>query len=103
VDYEFRTTFAPELTREDLRAMGHWIRGARRYVLQQYRPLRAEWFGEEETLSAEPLESETIIEWAADIRHLVSELRCRGLGVETIEVPVENMRSSGSNLGAMPA
>jgi pyruvate formate lyase activating enzyme len=105
VDYEFRTTFAPDLTRKDLRSMGNWIRGARRYVLQQYRPVRAEWFGEEETLTAEPLASETIIEWAGDIRHLVGEIRCRGLGIETIDVP----KSAGMhvhedyNFGAMPA
>ncbi|MFW6286907.1 MAG: anaerobic ribonucleoside-triphosphate reductase activating protein [Candidatus Sumerlaeota bacterium] len=109
VDYEFRTTFAPELTRADLRAMGNWIRGAKRYVLQQYRPVRAEWFGQEETLTDEPLPSETIIEWAGDIRHLVGELRCRGLGVETIDPPratadyIDHGDYTDMDMGAMPA
>ncbi len=37
VPYEFRTTFVPELTEEDLLEMAAEIRGARLYVLQQYR------------------------------------------------------------------
>lgn len=37
VDYEFRTTVAPELTDADLKAIAFWIRGARRYVLQRHR------------------------------------------------------------------
>jgi pyruvate formate lyase activating enzyme len=38
VDYEFRTTFAPPLSLVDIVAIATWIHGARRYVLQQYRP-----------------------------------------------------------------
>jgi pyruvate formate lyase activating enzyme len=37
VAYEFRTTFVPELTEEDLLEMAKLIQGARLYVLQQYR------------------------------------------------------------------
>ena len=37
VDYEFRTTIIPQLTREDILAIGNRIRGARSYVLQQCR------------------------------------------------------------------
>ncbi|MBN1867998.1 anaerobic ribonucleoside-triphosphate reductase activating protein [Candidatus Sumerlaeota bacterium] len=37
VEYEFRTTVAPQLGRDDLMAIARSIRGARRYVLQQYR------------------------------------------------------------------
>jgi pyruvate formate lyase activating enzyme len=36
-DYEFRTTVAPGLDREDVVAIADWIRGARRYVLQAFR------------------------------------------------------------------
>jgi pyruvate formate lyase activating enzyme len=36
--YEFRTTFAPPLTAEDILRIALRIRGARSYVLQQYRP-----------------------------------------------------------------
>ncbi len=38
-DYEFRTTAVRELTDEgDLIAIGKWIKGSKRYVLQQFRP-----------------------------------------------------------------
>jgi pyruvate formate lyase activating enzyme len=41
VDYEFRTTIIHQLTREDILAIGNRIRGARLYVLQQYRELQS--------------------------------------------------------------
>ncbi len=37
VKYEFRTTYTPELCEEDLIDISETIRGAQRYVLQQYR------------------------------------------------------------------
>lgn len=37
VDYEFRTTYTPELNDEDLKDITQTIKGARKYVLQQYR------------------------------------------------------------------
>lgn len=37
IEYEFRTTVVPQLTHADVAAMARRIRGARRYVLQQYR------------------------------------------------------------------
>lgn len=39
IDYEFRTTVVPGLLRaEDVAAIAHWIKGAKKYVLQQFRP-----------------------------------------------------------------
>lgn len=37
VEYEFRTTYTPELCDEDLMDISETIKGAHRYVLQQYR------------------------------------------------------------------
>lgn len=38
VDYEFRTTVVRELHRpEDMAAIAHWLQGAKRYFLQQFR------------------------------------------------------------------
>ena len=37
VDYEFRTTYTPQLSDKDLADICRTVRGARRYVLQQYR------------------------------------------------------------------
>jgi pyruvate formate lyase activating enzyme len=40
ISYEFRTTVVPGLLDdEDVAAVAHWIAGAERYVLQQFRPL----------------------------------------------------------------
>ncbi len=36
IDYEFRTTVCPDLTKEDIVEMAEMIRGAKRYYLQQY-------------------------------------------------------------------
>jgi len=39
IDYEFRTTIVPGVhTREDIVKIAHWIRPARRYFLQKFRP-----------------------------------------------------------------
>lgn len=38
VDYEFRTTVVPQLDEADVIAIAEWVRGARKLVLQQYRP-----------------------------------------------------------------
>jgi len=39
VDYEFRSTIVPTLhTKEDVMEMAKWIRGAKRYYLQNFRP-----------------------------------------------------------------
>ena len=36
--YEFRTTVVPGIhTYDDFKKIGHWLKGSRRYVLQQYR------------------------------------------------------------------
>jgi pyruvate formate lyase activating enzyme len=37
VEYEFRTTYTPELCDEDLIDITHTIKGAKRFVLQQYK------------------------------------------------------------------
>ncbi len=37
VDYEFRTTFVPQLDQEDIQKIAEGIRGAKRYFLQQYK------------------------------------------------------------------
>jgi len=37
VDYEFRTTFSPDLLHEDIRQIAKWIAGAKHFSIQQYR------------------------------------------------------------------
>lgn len=38
IDYEFRTTFSPDLTKEDLTDIAKSIKGAKQYVIQQFVP-----------------------------------------------------------------
>ncbi len=37
VDYEFRTTYSPDLTKEDIEEIAKTIAGAKRYAIQRYR------------------------------------------------------------------
>ncbi len=39
IDYEFRTTVLPELhNRADLKKIGEWLKGSKKYVIQNFRP-----------------------------------------------------------------
>ncbi|MBR5226748.1 MAG: anaerobic ribonucleoside-triphosphate reductase activating protein [Clostridia bacterium] len=42
-DYEFRTTFAPGISFEDIEQMADFVRGAKRFALQTYRPQGEHW------------------------------------------------------------
>lgn len=42
VEYEFRTTVLPEFfSKEDAKAIGEWLKGAKRYYIQQFRPMES--------------------------------------------------------------
>ena len=45
VDYEFRTTFTPRISAENIRTIAYRIKGVKRYILQQFRPVdkNCEW------------------------------------------------------------
>jgi pyruvate formate lyase activating enzyme len=38
IDYEFRTTFSPDLTSDDILEIAEGISGAKLYVIQQFKP-----------------------------------------------------------------
>ncbi len=41
IDYEFRSTAHPKIySREDALRIGEWLKGAKKYVLQQFRPMK---------------------------------------------------------------
>ncbi|MBN1942137.1 MAG: anaerobic ribonucleoside-triphosphate reductase activating protein [Phycisphaerae bacterium] len=82
VDYEFRTTFAPQLTALDIVTIATWIHGAKRYVLQQYRPpgLGVDMFGLVDFPRPRP--PEYIAQTAMLVRRFVKHIEVRGLGVE---------------------
>jgi pyruvate formate lyase activating enzyme len=40
-DYEFRSTILPALhSRQDILSIGRWLQGAKRFYLQQFRPIK---------------------------------------------------------------
>jgi pyruvate formate lyase activating enzyme len=97
VDYEFRTTVVPQLRAEDLRSMGAWIRGAKRWVLQQYRQLGRELWNNDDRCAEAALAPDVIRARAALLRPFAEELLLRGLGVET---PLSTIVSSVEATGA---
>jgi pyruvate formate lyase activating enzyme len=85
IEYEFRTTIVPQLTREDILIIGETIRGAHVYVLQHYRELQstetshaARWA----TANHPPL-------WLEDVRQNLSRIvkRCTIRGFDRHVIP----------------
>ncbi len=75
--YEFRTTFAPPLTAEDILRIALRIRGAASYVLQQYRPQT----DDDARCDAPPPHSDAYIRAAAEmLRPFVRHCSVRGIG-----------------------
>lgn len=71
VAHEFRTTFAPELSTEDILGAAMLVQGAQRYFLQQYRPRK------DEDLPAHP--PPYVQETAARVREAIGVCEVRGL------------------------
>lgn len=88
VDYEFRTTFAPQLSKIDIVTIATRIRGAKRYVLQQYRPpgLGTDMFGLLD--SPPPRPSAYLRETAELVARFVEHCEIRGIDThaEAMEV-----------------
>lgn len=76
VDYEFRTTAVPELTEEDVLQMAAAIRGARLYVLQQYRVPE---FAQNEKMQRAPHPSAFLREMAVKVSGFVQKCELRGV------------------------
>lgn len=76
LDYEFRTTVAPQLTADDVIDISQRIRGARRYVLQQYR--RPAIDGIDPRLDAPPHSPKWLSEVADRLEGVVYQVLTRG-------------------------
>lgn len=72
IDYEFRTTFSPDLTAEDITAIASCLAGANRYTLQQYRET-------ERTHAQKPHPPEYVKACAAQIASQFGTFRVLGL------------------------
>lgn len=83
VDYEFRTTFCPQLNDSDIREIGELIAGAKKYVLQQYRETDAVKGGYTGKAAAQQFHDEP----NRQIRNYVSLFQVRGeIGVHAVSL-----------------
>ncbi len=74
-DYEFRTTVVPEFVdQEDIHEIGEIIKGAKRYVLQQFKPTKAI---DPDTLSIIPYTLERLEDFSEIIKDYVDEVIIR--------------------------
>ena len=80
IDYEFRTTFVPQLTEEDGVSIAHQIKGAKRYVLQQFRKPTMETDFEDCRLDESPHSPDIIYNIGERIKRLVQDFELRGVG-----------------------
>lgn len=75
VEHEFRTTTAKELqTSDDFERIGEWLKGEKRYFIQQYRA-DGELIGEELT----PYEKKELLTFADIMRRYVTNVDIRGV------------------------
>lgn len=75
VEHEFRTTTAKELQKsDDFERIGEWLKGEKRYFIQQYRA-DGELIGEELT----PYEKEELLTFADIMRRYVTNVDIRGV------------------------
>ncbi len=83
-DYEFRTTVVPQLTHADVHAIAKRIRGARRFVLQQYRrnAALASQDRPDPRLEFEPHSSAWLLPIYSEIEPLVQRCETRGFDLE---------------------
>jgi len=78
VDYEFRTTFVPRLNEEDILRIAGRIKGARLYVLQQFRGQAVQGKKADTRLYVRPHSSHYIKSAAEKIKDLVERCETRG-------------------------
>jgi pyruvate formate lyase activating enzyme len=76
VDYEFRTTFMPDLNHEDIHTIAQSVAGSKRYVLQQF---RNQVTLDEAYLTVQPHKAEYVAETAENIKDLFKKCEVRGI------------------------
>jgi pyruvate formate lyase activating enzyme len=77
VDYEFRTTVIPKyLVSEDFKQIGEWLKGAKKYYLQQFRNSKTL---DPDFKNIAPYSEEDLQKFARIMRKYVSEVGIRGM------------------------
>lgn len=77
--YEFRTTFAPTLTAEDILKLAEEIKGAKAYYLQQYRSSEIKVGGLTLLTVREPHSRQYVLDTAAKVKELIGVCETRGI------------------------
>ncbi|MCM8900108.1 anaerobic ribonucleoside-triphosphate reductase activating protein [Caldicoprobacter algeriensis] len=78
-DYEFRTTFVPNLNKDDILEIARTIRGAKRYVLQQFRIPQKQKRIEDIRLYRTPYPPHVFAETISEIAPLLESCLTRGV------------------------
>lgn len=77
LDYEFRTTVVPGIhTHDDVVEIARYLKGAKKYVIQQFAPFHA-W--DEKLREVKPFDNEAIARMADDCSQYVEEMIVRGM------------------------
>ncbi len=79
VDYEFRTTFVPQLSCEDGLHIAKQIKGARRFVLQQFRRPKFEEEFVDKRMNRMPHSDDVIVNIGEQVKGYVQGLELRGV------------------------
>ncbi len=78
-DYEFRTTVSPDLTSDDLEVMASYIKGSKKYVLQQYRKPVSEHLPEDPRLDLSPYPATVFYALKDKLEKSAQKVELRGL------------------------
>jgi len=77
IDYEFRTTVVPGIVDEsDIKKIGNWIKGTKRYALQQFRNIDV---ADKKFEKVSPYPREKLEEFASLLKGKIKEIKIRGI------------------------
>jgi len=76
IDYEFRTTATPDLTEKDFVEIAKWIKGSKKYYIQQFRPIKTL---DKNFEKRNPIPDEKIIEICNKIKPYFKSCGIRGI------------------------
>lgn len=76
IDYEFRTTFLPDFSEEDIKEIAGFLAGSKRYVVQQFRNKTTL---NEEYMGREPRDPQYLMSIVESIRSMFANCEVRGV------------------------
>jgi len=76
VDYEFRTTFLPDLDHTDMKEIAGYVEGSSKYVIQQFRNKVTL---DEDYSNKTPYKKDYIMEASDNVKHMFKQCEVRGI------------------------